>query len=103
MQLFLKFTFCLFTVKTRHPSSVFHLPIVDSVVPLPAAPTVFKPPPDVLIEEIRSAQSIEQLFEIVKKKEKAFEQNHLTMVFRMINEFQNQKRLVWLQFNYFCK
>ena len=36
LQLFFNTTFCFFAVKTRHPSSVFHLPIVDSVVPSPA-------------------------------------------------------------------
>lgn len=96
LQLFFNITFCYYAVKTRHPSSVFHLPIVDSVVPSPAAPEVFKPQPDATIEELRSVQSIEQLFDLVKKKEKVLEQSHLTKIFRMIHEFQNQQRLVWL-------
>jgi len=92
MHLILPITFCLFSVKTRHPSSVFHLPVVDSVVPSPTAPTVHESLPDILAGEVLSAQSTGQLFEIVTKKGKVLKQNHITMIFQSITRFQNQEK-----------
>lgn len=99
MQLILQIMFYLSAVKSRHPSSVFHLPIVDSVVPSPSPPIVHEQLQDLLAEEIRSAQSTGQLFEIVMKKQKVLEQSHLTMIFRSISMFRNQDRLVRLYFH----
>ncbi len=100
MHLILQIMFYLSAVKSRHPSSIYHLPIVDSVVPSPSAPIVHEQLPDILAEEIRSVQSTGQLFEIVMKKRKVLEQNHLTMIFRSIFMFQNQERLVRMYFHF---
>lgn len=79
----------LFAVKTRHPSSFFQLPILDSVV---SSPTVPLSPPDRVLEAVKSANSIKEIFEIVLKEEKNLEENHLTKFFRLILQFQNNSR-----------
>lgn len=76
-------------VKTRHPSSFFQLPILDSVV---SSPTVPLSPPDRVLEAVKSANSIKEIFEIVLKEEKNLEENHLTKFFRLILQFQNNSR-----------
>ena len=79
----------LFPVRTRPPSSIFQLPVIDSAVP---SPTVPKPPPDGLTEALKSTTSLQQLFEIVLNKENSFEEKHLTLAFRYVLQFQNDSK-----------